>query len=70
MLGRQIQVGLVNTNASEADGAEGNGPSFEEKTEIVSKHIERVIRKIGIAVVVYVVVDTARKVAVKQATPG
>jgi len=45
-----------------------SGPTFEEKAVVITASAERVVKKIGIAVCAYVVLDTIRRVAVASAS--
>lgn len=69
MLNRKIQVDWVKDKKSAPAGAEATGPSFEEKTVLVTDSVERVVRKIGFAVGAYIVLDTIRKIAIQATKP-
>jgi hypothetical protein len=68
MFNRTLRVDVVKkdkTSPSEGDQLES---SFEEKAIIVGKLVGRGITKITVTMVVYVAIDTVRKVAVASAS--
>jgi len=68
MFNRKLQVDVVKAKKAQNAASELPEISFEDKTEIVVKVVERCIKKIGIAVAAYVVLDTLRKIAVEAAS--
>ena len=69
MLNRQIHVELVKKNKSQSPVETAQlEVGFEEKATVVATIIERSIKKIGIAVCAYVVLDTLRRIAVASAS--
>lgn len=66
---RSIQVDLVktkgNTKDVEADQAQ---IGFEDKAKIISGVVESGVKKVGLVVCAYVLLDTVRKVAVASFT--
>lgn len=62
---RSIQVDLVKTkdNAKDAN-ADQPQIGFEDKAKIISGVIETGVKKVGLVVCAYVLLDTVRKVAV------
>ena len=66
MFNRRIQMDIVKATKPQAAASEESGPQFEDKVIIVTKSIEKGIRKIAIAVCAYVVLDTFRKVVVES----
>lgn len=67
MFNRKLQVDVVKTKKTQAKESEIPEPTFEEKTDIMVKIGERLIRKVGFAVAAYVVLDTLRKIAIEAA---
>jgi len=68
MFGRRLQVDVVRAKKAQVTNSDIPEVTFEDKTEIVVKVVERCIRKIGIAVAAYVVLDTLRKIAIEAAS--
>lgn len=66
---RSIQVDLVKTkdNAKDAN-ADQSQIGFEEKAKIIGELLEDGVKKIGLVVCAYVLLDTVRKVAVASMT--
>jgi hypothetical protein len=62
---RRIQVDLVKEKKIKKEVDEKMGPSFEEKAIVIGRLVERSIKKLTIAVVVVVLADTVRRVAVE-----
>ncbi len=69
MLNRQVRVELVKKNKSQ-DTIVTDQPEigFEEKAAIAATILERSIKKIGLVVCAYVVLDTIRRIAVASAS--
>jgi len=65
---RKIQVNLVKEPKTKPGIEEPTGATFEQKAIIIGRMLERSIKKLTIAVVVVVLADTIRKVAVEQAS--
>lgn len=65
MFNRHIQVKL--TKSTPDAPYDQSKEDLEAKLAVISKHVERGIRKIGHAVIAYVVIDTARQVLIAQA---
>lgn len=65
---RKIQVDLVKEKKIQKDVDELIGPSFNEKAIVIGRLVERSIKKITIAVVVVILADTVRRVAVEAAS--
>ena len=67
MFNREIKVGLVKRGTEQTSmSPEENEANLEAKVAVVTKAVERGIRKIGIVVCAYVVLDTVRQVIVKS----
>lgn len=64
MFNRKLQVGLVK---DEKNNTTASRETFSERMGTVAYHLESVVKKIAIGVVIYVVVDTARQVMIEQA---
>lgn len=62
---RALQVNVVKKTPKSTEEGQ-NGMSFEDKLVMVSVSIERGIKKIGLAVCAYVILDTVRKVAIEK----
>lgn len=65
MFNRHIQVKLKKND--KALPYDQSVEDLETKLAIISEHVEKAIRKMGRAVVAYVVIDTVRQVLVAQA---
>jgi hypothetical protein len=68
MLNRRLQVGLVKDTKGKDTEDGPVGPDFAEKVAIVTDSVKRVAGKVVIGVCLYVVLDTARKIAVAEAS--
>jgi hypothetical protein len=66
MFNRRLQVDLVKSAKMQPAEIAGQGPQFEEKVTIVTRSVEKGIKKIAIAVCAYVLLDTFRKVMVES----
>ncbi len=62
---RSVQVSLVKPKADETSEVD---ITFEGKTAIIGHYLDKMMSKIGTAVIGYVVVDTLRQIAVTKAT--
>jgi hypothetical protein len=69
MLNRELKVDLVKKGKSQEIETDQSKMAFNEKAEIISDIVGENIKKIGVAVCVYVLLDTVRKVAVASVTP-
>ncbi len=68
MRNRVLQVKMVkNENKNEPPKADQNDKHFEGKAAIIGAHLLSAVEKIGKGVVIYVLVDTFRQVAVAKA---
>lgn len=67
MFNRELQMKVVKTNKKQDTPADTTDVTIEGKVAIVTYTIDRVFRKIGIAVCAYVVLDTLRQVLVASA---
>jgi tartrate dehydratase alpha subunit/fumarate hydratase class I-like protein len=68
MLNREIKVDLVKKGKSQEIETDQSKMTFNEKAEVISDIVGENIKKIGVAVCVYVLLDTVRKVAVASVT--
>jgi uncharacterized metal-binding protein len=68
MLNREIKVDLVKKGKSQEIETDQSKTTFNEKAEVISDIVGENIKKIGVAVCVYVLLDTVRKVAVASVT--
>ena len=68
MLNRTLRVDLVKKTKPQTTEADHTEIAFEDKATIVATVVERSIRKIGIIVCAYVVLDTVRRIAVASAS--
>jgi tartrate dehydratase alpha subunit/fumarate hydratase class I-like protein len=68
MLNREIKVDLVKKGKSQEIETDQLKMTFNEKAEVISDIVGENIKKIGVAVCVYVLLDTVRKVAVASVT--
>jgi hypothetical protein len=66
MFNRRLQVDLVKSTKTQPAESDPQGPQFEEKVTIVTRSIEKGIKKVAIAVCAYVLLDTFRKVVVES----
>jgi hypothetical protein len=69
MLNRELKVDLVKKGKSQEIETDQSKMAFNEKAEVISDIVDQSIKKIGVAVCVYVLLDTVRKVAVASVTP-
>lgn len=69
MFNRTLEVDVV--KKGKAPKTESTQPEvdFEEKAKVISGIIENGIKKVGLVVCAYVVLDTVRKVAVASVAP-
>ena len=65
MLSRKLQVGLVKEDKKNTVTTPRE--TFSERMGIAAYHLESVVKKVAVGVIVYVVVDTVRQVLVEQA---
>lgn len=65
---RKIEVDFVKEKKTKKDEEEVPGATFEQKAVIVGRMLERSIKKLTIAVVVVIIADTVRRVAVEVAS--
>ncbi len=69
MRNRVLQVKMVkNENKNAAPQTDQTDSHFEGKTAIIGAHLLAAVEKIGKGVIVYVLVDTVRQVAVARAS--
>jgi hypothetical protein len=68
MLNREIKVDLVKKGKSQKIETDQSKTTFNEKAEVISDIVGENIKKIGVAICVYVLLDTVRKVAVASVT--
>lgn len=67
MFNRALQVKVIKSNKKDEPQADQTDATYEGKVAIVGHFVERAIKRIGITVITYVVVDTIRQVMVAQA---
>jgi hypothetical protein len=65
---RSIQVDLVKKGNTKDDETDQPQIGFEDKAKIISGVIETSVKKVGLVVCAYVLLDTVRKVAVASLT--
>lgn len=63
---RKLTVGFDTPEPTDPDE---DAARFERKVKIVTSVLEKVVIKVGMAVCAYVVLDTARQIAVKGFDP-
>jgi len=68
MFNRKIQVDVVKKEKSKALETDKSDIGFERKAKIIGNIVERGIKKVGIVVCAYVILDTVRRVAVETVT--
>lgn len=68
MFNRALQVKMIKTKKVNTEATDPPDVLLEDAVTIIGYHIERGIKKIGEAVIAYVVVDTIRKVLIAKAT--
>jgi hypothetical protein len=68
MLNRTLRVDLVKKNESHQVDKNQDDTDFADKATIVGIVVEGAIKRVGIAVCAYVVLDTIRRVAVASAS--
>jgi hypothetical protein len=67
--GRKLEIGFKKDGDTlPSDPAEAEA-HFERKVKIITRVVEKVVVKVGMAVCAYVVLDTARQVVVKGMDP-
>jgi hypothetical protein len=66
MFNRKLQMEIVKKTKTQPTEIADQGPQFEEKVTIVTRSVEKGIKKIAIAVCAYVLLDTFRKVMVES----
>jgi hypothetical protein len=69
MFNREVKVDLVKKGKSNKDETNPNYIGFEDKAKIIGGLLDNSVKKIGIAVCAYVLLDTVRKVAVASVAP-
>ena len=67
MFNRTLRVDVVKKEKSQTMGTNHDDTDFADKATIIGVVVESAIKKIGIAVCAYVILDTVRKVAVASA---
>lgn len=61
MLNRELKVDFVKKGKTEATEVNQPGPTFEEKAIVISRLVQKMVTKVGVSVILYVIVDTIRK---------
>lgn len=64
---RALQVRFVKTTDENQEQPAQNDRQFEDSVEVINKSIDRMIRKVGLFAIGFVVLDTARQVLVAKA---
>jgi len=67
MFDRALEMKVVKKTKDTAEGTISTDLSFDEKTKIIGRQIDKTVLKIGIVVSLYVVLDTVRQVLVTKA---
>ncbi len=67
MLNRALQVNWVKPQKQDAVKADKPDDATEEKTTIVAYTADRVVKKVALATLAYVALDTVRQVMVAKA---
>lgn len=67
MFNREIQVKMVKKTKNETE-VDTTDSHFEGKAAIISNAVDNGLKRIGIAIVSYVLVDTVRQVLVAKAS--
>lgn len=67
MFNRELQVKMVKAKKTNPEPVNTIDKSFEENAETVGSIIDSSVKKVGLLVIAYVVVDTARKVLIEMA---
>jgi len=68
MFNRSIQMRIVKTKKETKYEDLPADIRLEDAATIVSHHFDKAVRKVGQAIITYVIVDTIRQVIVAQAT--
>jgi hypothetical protein len=68
MLNRTLQVKLLKTSKEDLAQPTQTSTTYEAKVAVIGNLFERIAAKVGSAVIVYVVVDTVRKVLIAKAS--
>lgn len=68
MFNRVLQVKMVKSKKNDPEAPAPTDLPFERKAAIVGNYAERIVEKIGGAIVTYIIVDTVRQVLVAKAT--
>ncbi len=69
MLNREIKVDLVKKGKSHENETDQPQIAFEDKAKIIGDVIGESVKKVGLLVCAYVLLDTVRKVTVASFTP-
>lgn len=67
MFNRALQVRMVKNPRAEAEKEDTTENLYEGKAAIIAYTTDRVVKKVAVAALVYVVLDTARQVLVTRA---
>lgn len=65
---REMRMQIVKKDKNENTPTSQPGPSFVYKAAVVGRHVERVVKWVGLGVLAYVAADTVRQVAIAQAS--
>lgn len=67
MFDRALEMKVVKKAKDMPEGTVSTDLSFDEKTKIIGRQVDKTVLKIGIVVSLYVVLDTVRQVLVTKA---
>lgn len=69
MFNRTLEVDVVKKGKTPKTEPSQPEVDFEEKAKVISNLLENGIKKVGLVICAYVVLDTVRKVAVASVAP-